>query len=386
MTSKAKDSYGSEAVEPGAETQEQDRLLDSTRGDKIRRRAYEICLERGSEPRRELEDWLQAERELTTDADQSSNRALAGKAVTYKALGGPEVIEYVERTVRAPAAGEVRIEVKAAAVNPVDLMFRDPGWPNMTSNIVPGMDAAGVIESVGPGVSRIHPGQKVIAAVNPARPEGGALAQHIVVPAASVVPIPEGVSLAQAPILLMTGLTALNAREIAGLKKGQILAVSGGAGLLAQYAIAAAKRQGIKVIADANPADAELVRGYGADIVVERGPGFAEAIRREPPNGVDALLDTASLGEESFGAIRDGGIYIPVRGWGDKPAERGIKIKPVSVSGVLERTEWLELLRNMVASGEIKLRVVEEYAPTKAADAQRALVAGSPRGRPVILF
>ena len=386
MTSKAKDSYGSEAVEPGAETQEQDRLLDSTRGDKIRRRAYEIYLERGSEPGRELEDWLQAERELTTDADQSSNRPLAGKAVTYKALGGPEVIEYVERTVRAPAAGEVRIEVKAAAVNPADILFRDPGWPNMTSNIVPGMDAAGVIESVGPGVSRLHPGQKVIAAVNPVRPEGGAQAQHIVVPAASVVPVPEGVSLAQASILLMTGLTALNALQIAALKKGQILAVSGGAGLLAQYAIAAAKRQGIKVIADANPADAELVRGYGADIVVERGPGFAKAIRRELPNGVDALLDSASLGVESFGAIRDGGIYIPVLGWGDKPAERGIKIKPMTVSGVLERTEWLELLRNMVAAGEIKLRAVEEYAPTKAADAQRALVAGSPRGRPVILF
>src|SRR5580700_3347524 len=90
MTSKAKDSYGSEAVEPGAETQEQDRLPDLTRGDKIRRRAYEIYLERGSEPGRELEDWLQAERVLTTEADQSSNRPLAGKAVTYKALGGPQ--------------------------------------------------------------------------------------------------------------------------------------------------------------------------------------------------------------------------------------------------------------------------------------------------------
>src|SRR5260370_3731873 len=230
-------------------------------------------------------------------SDQSSNRPLTSKAVTYKALGGPEVIEYVERTVRAPAAGDVRLEVKAAEVNPVDLMFRDPGWPNITSNIVPGMDAAGVSESVGPGVSRLHPGQKVIAAVNPVRPEGGAQAQHIVVPAASVVPIPEGVSLAQASILLMTGLAAINAREIAGLKKGQTLAVSGGAGLLAQYAIAAAKRQGIKVIADAKPADAELVRGYGADIVVERGPGFVNAIRRQLPNGVDAPLDPAALGD-----------------------------------------------------------------------------------------
>src|SRR6202051_369266 len=118
-------------------------------------------------------------------AARSANRSLTSEAVTYKGLGGYDVIEFVERTVRAPAAGEVRIEVKAATVNPIDILFRDPGFANLTSNIVPGMDAAGGVESVGPGVSRLHPGQKVIAAVNPVRPEGGAQAQHIVVPAAS---------------------------------------------------------------------------------------------------------------------------------------------------------------------------------------------------------
>jgi NADPH:quinone reductase-like Zn-dependent oxidoreductase len=283
-------------------------------------------------------------------------------------------------------AGEVRIEVKAAAVNPTDILLRDPGFGGQTSLMVPGMDAAGIIESVGPGVSRLHAGEKVMAAVMPLRPEGGAQAQHIVVPAASVVSIPEGVSLAEASTLPMNGLTALNGLEIAALKKGQTLAVSGGAGLVAHYAIAVAKQRGIKVIADAKPADAELVRGYGADIVVERGPGFAEAIRRELPNGADALLDAAVLGEVSFGAIRDGGTYIPVRGWGDKPAERGIEIKPMSVSDVLERTEWLELLRDLVAAAKIKLRVVREYAPEQTADAQRALEAGGIRGRSVILF
>lgn len=197
---------------------------------------------------------------------------------------------------------------------------------------------------------------------------------------------PEGVSFAEASTLPMNGLTALRALELAALVKGQILAVSGGAGLLAHYAIAAAKWNGLKVIADAKPAEAELVRSYGADIVVERGPGFAEAIRRELPNGVDALLDTAVLAAKSFGAIRDGGIYIPVRGWGDKPSERGIEIKPVFVYEVFGRTEWLELLRDMVAAGQLKLRVAGEYAPEQTADAQRALEAGGLRGRPVILF
>ena len=175
-------------------------------------------------------------------SQELSGRPLISKAVTYKSRGGYEVIEFVERTVRAPAAGEVRIDVEAAAVNPADILLRDPAsrlrdprFANLTSNIVPGMDAAGVIESVGPGVSRLHPGQKVIAAVNPVRPEGGAQAQHIVVPAAAVVPAPEGVSLAQASILLMNGLTALNVLQIAALKKAQVLAISGGARLLGQY-------------------------------------------------------------------------------------------------------------------------------------------------------
>jgi NADPH:quinone reductase-like Zn-dependent oxidoreductase len=247
------------------------------------------------------------------------------------------------------------------------------------------MDAAGVIESVGPGVSRLHVGQVVMAAVSPRRPDGGAQSQYIVVPAASVVPIPESVSVAEASTLPMNGLTALGALELASLKKGQTFAVSGGAGLLAHYAIAAAKRQGLKVIADAKLEEADLVRSYGADVVVERGPGFSDKIRAELPEGVEALLDTALLAEKSFGAIRDGGVYIPVRGW-DKPSERGIEIKSIFVDTVLECTDWLILLRDMVAASEIKLRVTGEYTPDRTADAQRAVEAGGLRGRPVILF
>lgn len=248
------------------------------------------------------------------------------------------------------------------------------------------MDAAGVIESVGPGVSRLHVGQVVMAAVSSRRSDGGAQAQYIVVPAASVVPIPEGVSVAEASTLPMNGLTALGALELAALKKGQVFAVSGGAGLLAHYSIAAAKRQGLKVIADAKLEEADLVRSYGADVVVERGSGFTDAIRREAPNGVDALLDTALLAEKTFGAIRDGGVYIPVRGWKGEPAERGIEIRPIFVDAVLERTDLLEELRNMVATLEIKLHVTKEYTPDQTADAQRAVEAVGLRGRPVIIF
>ena len=318
--------------------------------------------------------------------DQVEAQSLVSSAVTYTGRGGYDVIKIADRTVRAPKAGEVRISVHAAAVNPTDILLRDPApgveaWP-----VVPGVDAAGTIESVGPSVPRLHVGQKVMAVTIPRRLDGGAQAQHIVVPAASVAPIPANATLSEAATLPMNGLTALLALELADLKAGQTLAISGGAGLLAHYTIALARRRGLKVIADAKPAEVELVRSYGADEVVERGDDFAAAIRRVAPDGADALLDTAVLGEKAFGALRDNGVYLPVRMWGDKPGERDLTIKQVLVYHAFERTEWLELLREVVEAGDIRLRVTREYSIHEVADAQRALEAGGLRGRPVIIL
>ena len=311
---------------------------------------------------------------------------IVSAAVTYTGRGGYDVIEIADRTVRAPAAGEVRIAVAAAAVNPTDILLRDPApgverWP-----VVPGVEAAGVVEAVGPGVLRLHVGQEVMAVVNARRPEGGAQARHVVVPAAAVAPIPGNATLTKASTLLMNGLTALLALERAALRAEQTLAISGGAGWLAHYTVALAKRRGLKVIADAKPAELALVRGYGADEVVERSEDFAAAIRRVAPDGADALLDTAVLGRKAFGAVRDGGTYIPVRGWGDEPAERGLSVRPVFVYEAFERTDWLDLLRDMVEAGDLRLHVAGEYPISQVAAAQRALEAGGLRGRPVIVF
>ena len=312
--------------------------------------------------------------------------ALLARAIIYTGRGGPEVIKIIERTVRPPEAGEVRIRVRAAAVNPTDELLRTVELNGVQFPVTPGADAAGVIESVGPGELRLRAGDRVMAAVTAFRPEGGAQSALIVVPSASVAPVPQGTTFSQAAGLPMNGLTALRALELAGLKAGQVLAVSGGAGLLAHYTIAAAKRQGLTVIADAKPQENDLVRSYGADFVVERGDGFTDAIRKQFPQGADALIDTAALGLKSLPAIRDGGVYIHVRRITDVPPGRGIQSKLVWVLEVLERTDWLDTLRKMVEQGSIKLSVAGEYQPEDAADAQRALRAGGVRGRPVILF
>jgi NADPH:quinone reductase len=308
------------------------------------------------------------------------------RAIGITRPGGPEVLEVVDRPVRAPGEGEVRIRVAAAAVNPTDIGLRDAGGGDLEPPWTPGMDAAGTVESLGPGVDRLSEGQPVMAAVSPRRPEGGAQAELIVVPAASVVPIPDGATLDQAATLPMNGLTAMLGLDRLGLGPGDTLAVSGGAGLLGSYVIGLARERGLRVIADAKPEDEDLVRGFGADVVVPRSDDFAGAVRAVEPGGVAAVYDTALLNADAFGAIRDGGGLAVVRGWhGDEPP-RGITVVAVMVREVLERTDWLQELRRLASSGRLVLRVAATYPPEEAAEAQRVMDAGGLRGRAVIVF
>jgi NADPH:quinone reductase-like Zn-dependent oxidoreductase len=110
--------------------------------------------------------------------------------------------------------------------------------------------------------------------------------------------------LAEAATPPMHGLTALHALDIARFSTRQTLGVSGGAGWLAEQAIVFARQRRLRTIADAKAEERDLVRRYGTDTVVRRSDDFASAVRREVPEGVDALLDTALLGESSFAAIR----------------------------------------------------------------------------------
>jgi NADPH:quinone reductase len=308
------------------------------------------------------------------------------RAVSITTPGDVDVLRFQDRHLREPGAGEVRIQVRAAAVNPTDIGLRRSGDDHHPPPWVPGMDAAGVVESVGDGVDRLAVGDRVMAAVTPRRPEGGAQAELIVVPAPSVVPMPDGASFEEAATLPMNGLTALLGLELLGLGPHRRLAVSGGAGLLASYVIALAKARDLHVIADAAPDDEALVRSFGADVVVPRGDGFAEAVRDVVPEGVDAVYDTALLRRAALPAIGDGGGIAVVRGWDEGPSERGIIIHEVRVRTVLEHNEWLEDLRRMASEGRIALRVAATYPPEQAAEAQRVMDAGGLRGRAVIVF
>ena len=308
------------------------------------------------------------------------------RAVGITEPGGPEVVRVVEREVREPGPGEVRLGVRAAAVNPTDIGLRERGAEGLPPPWVPGMDAAGVVESVGAGVEHLAVGDEVMAAVAPRRPEGGAQAELVVVPAASTVPVPDGLSAEPAATLPMNGLTALHGLDLLALAEGQTLLVTGGAGLLASYVIPMAKQRGLRVLADASPEDETLVRGFGADVVLPRGDALVAAIHTESPDGVDAVFDTALLRREMFPAIREGGALAVVRTWDGEDVEQGIRVEKVQVWTVLERTDWLWEVRDLAQRGVLVPRVAATYPPEAAADAQRRMEAGGLRGRAVIVF
>jgi NADPH:quinone reductase len=292
----------------------------------------------------------------------------------------------VEREVREPREGEVRIAVKYADVNPSDIATRERGVDGSDPPWVPGWDAAGVVEAVGAGVDGLALGDEVMAVVLPRPPDGGAQCELLVAPVASVVHIPDGVSLQQAATLPMNGVTAFRSLELLDLDPGQTLLVTGGAGQLASLTIRLAKERGLRVIADARPEDEELVKSFGADVVVPRGERFADGVREAVPDGADGALDTALLHREVLPLIRDRGVLVPVRGWSHGDSERGVDIRPVLVWEVVQRTDLLNELRELASNGRLPLRVAGEYPPERAADAHRLTEAGGLRGRVLIAF
>jgi NADPH2:quinone reductase len=304
-------------------------------------------------------------------------------------FGGPEVLEVVELPEVHAGPGEVRIRVGAASVNPTDTALRGgvraEAMRQDPPPYIPGMDLAGEIDEVGAGAETTFTvGDAVMAMVVP-RASHGAYRESIVLSADAVARAPAGATLVEASTLPMNGLTACQSLDQLALGPGQTIAVTGAAGCYGGYVVQLAKADGLRVIADASEADEQLVRDLGADIVVPRGDDIAEQVRQVVPEGVDGLADGAVQNELAVGAVRDGGAFAAVRGWGGT-GERGITFHRTSVREYDHRADLLDVLRQRVEDGALTLRVAATYAPEDAAEAHRRMQAGGTRGRCVIAF
>jgi NADPH:quinone reductase-like Zn-dependent oxidoreductase len=315
------------------------------------------------------------------------------RAVGFTEFGDPSVLGIVTVPRPSPGPGEVLVKVAAATVNPTDLGFRQGGRPvpdGVEPPYIPGMDLAGVIEETGPDVPGWHAGDRVMAAVAPMVPGGGAQAEYRVVAEDQLAKVPDGWSLVQAATLPMNGMTVRTALDMLALPPGATLAVTGSAGIVGQYAIQLGRRDGLTVIGDAKPQDVALIESFGAHHVVERGPGMAAAVRALYPSGVDAVLDAALLGPAVIGAVRDGGQLLAVRPYqgpaDNGNAERGITVHLVLVGQHLHEGHRIAELAGLAGQGVLTFRVADVLPAAQAAQAHRRLEAGGVRGRLVLTF
>ena len=311
------------------------------------------------------------------------------RAVGLITHGGPEVLQIVDVPEVHAGSGQVRLRVHAAAVNPTDTMARNGARAEQQKAdpppYIPGMDAAGIVDEVGDGVTTgVKVGDMVMAMVCPTASHG-AYREQIVLDQRAVVPAPAGTTHVQACSLPMNGLTARQSLDLLNLSPGQVLAVTGAAGAYGGYVIQLAKSEGLTVIADASDADRELVSSLGADIIVARGNDVATRFREHYPDGVDGLADGAVLNEAVIPAVKDGGAYTSVRHFMGEP-QRDISFTATSVRSYDGEYEKLDTLRQQAEAGILTLRIADSMPAAEASEAHRRLEAGGTRGRLVLEF
>lgn len=218
------------------------------------------------------------------------------KAIQIQSTGGPEVLEVVELPIPEPGPGQVLIRVEATGVNFIEIYFRK-GVYKTAFPLIPGSEAAGTIEELGPGVNGFKAGDAVASTA-----VIGSYAEYALVPAAQLVKVPDGLNLEQAAAVLLQGMTAhYLTRSTYPLKAGETALVHAGAGgvglLLTQMAV----HLGARVITTVSTkAKAELSREAGAsDVILYTEQDFeAEVKRLTGGKGVDVVYD--SVGKTTF--------------------------------------------------------------------------------------
>ena len=323
-----------------------------------------------------------------TTSDQDTRTTTA---VVLDDFGGPELFRLDERTLPAPAAGQVQVRVAAVSVNPVDLTTREgrnipadvARWP-----MAIGWDAAGTVEQVGDGVTGWQVGDRVAAMTFQPMDQNGTYAQLVNLAADLLAPVPEGLELQQAATLPLAGLTASQLVEWVDLPAGASLLVNGPVGAVGRLVVQLAARAGIRVVAVARPADRDLALELGAAEVIDRD-GITATVRALHPHGVDAAIDLVggTTAHSTLAAVRDGGTYatvVPpyVDATGPFEPERGLRFE---VRIVHPDTPELTRLLTALDRGELTSTVERTYPLAQAGEAHRRQSQGGLRGKLVLL-
>ncbi len=218
------------------------------------------------------------------------------KAAYIERTGPPDVITYGDLPKPAPQGSQVLVRVRAVSVNPVDTYVRAGmiRW-DLPKPFIVGCDLAGVVEDVGPEVSRFKPGDRVWGSNQGLLGRQGTFAEYVLVDECWLYPTPDNVSDREAAALALVGITAhLGLFDKAKLQPGETIFVYGGAGGVGSCVVQMAKIVGARIITTARGSEkAELCRQLGADVVIDyTRQDLEEVLREVAPQGVNVWWET----------------------------------------------------------------------------------------------
>ncbi len=223
--------------------------------------------------------------------------------------GGPEMLRVAPGDGPMPGKGQVRVRVEASGVSFAEVQMLRGRYPRQPKfPFVPGYDLVGVVTELGDGVRGLRAGQRVAAMTRT-----GAWRTHVVVRAAHVVPVPEGLDPGVAAAVVMNGVTAWQmVHQVARVRAGGTVLVHGAAGGVGTLLVQLARRAGARVIGTASSPKHELLRSLGAEPVDYRAGDVPAAVRALAPAGVDAVFDhVGGPGlADSYDLLADGGVLI----------------------------------------------------------------------------
>ncbi len=296
------------------------------------------------------------------------------KQVIFTEFGGPEVLQLVDAEDPHAGPGQVRIAVRAAGVNPVDWRIREGQVLGAHPTALPsgvGLDAAGVVDEVGEGVTDVEVGDRVFG-------EGFSTYAEFAVMSAWAR-MPEGLTFEEAagyPSVVETALRLI--REVR-VRSGETLLVSGASGGVGSAVVQIARERGITVIGTAGAANQDYLRGLGA-IATTYGEGWAGRVREL--GRVDAALDLAGSGVIPE-LVELTGDPLKVLSIADLGApEFGVRFSGVAGSV----PDALAEAADLISRGKLHIPVQKSYTLADAAAAHVDSHAGHTRGRRVIVI
>ena len=294
------------------------------------------------------------------------------RAAVYTRSGPPaDVLSAAEVAEPHAGPGQVRVAVRAAGVNPVDWKIVSGRTPAAAT--VPGIDAAGVVDEVGDGVTGVQLGDAVFGQAT-----GGSAAEYAVL--TSWAPKPADTPFEVAAGLGVSGETAVRVLDLLDLRPGQTVVVDGASGGVGIATVQVALARGLTVVGTAGEANQDFVRSLGA-VPTQHGAGLAARVRALAPDGVHGGVDTAGRGSvrDLIELTGDPARVVTIADFG--AAELGVQV----TSGGGGQAARLAQIAGLLADGRLHMPVAGIYPLHGIGDAYTESAGGHVRGKLVLI-